>query len=323
MTFRLSVATLLIILSLSQYAVAQAPKYPTKPIRMLIGYAPGGGADIVGRVIAQQISEAMGQQIIVENRAGASQNIAAELAAKSPNDGYTLFMVAAALAVNVTLYPKLNYDLVRDFTPVALFATSPMLLLVHPSFPARSLKEFIAVAKKNPGKLNYSSSGSGSTQHLSGEMLKLRLGVDMTHVPYKSSSPSMTALASGEVDFSFTNITAAQPLMTPGKIRALAIASAARSPLLPGLPTMTEGGLPGFVTGTWFGIVVPARTPADIVDALNGVVVKAVQKESFRARLAQLGADPVAESPDYFRKLIAEEIERWGKVVKATNAKPE
>jgi tripartite-type tricarboxylate transporter receptor subunit TctC len=323
MTFRLSVVALVMLFWLPGQAISQAPKYPAKPIRMLIGYAPGGGADIMGRLIAQQITEAMGQQVIVENRAGASQNIAAEHAARSPNDGYTLFMIAAALAVNVTLYPKLNYDLVRDFAPVALFATSPMLLLVHPSFPARTIREFIAVAKNNPGKLNYSSSGSGSTQHLSGEMLKLQLGVDMTHVPYKSSLPSMTALASGEVDFSFTNITAAQPLMTPGKIRAIAIASARRSPLLPELPTMIEGGLPGFVTGTWFGIVVPAGTSADIVAALNAVIVKAVQKDSFRARLAQMGADPVAESPEYFRKMILEEIDRWGKVVRATNAKPE
>ena len=302
---------------------ATAQRYPSKPIKMVIGYAPGGGTDIMGRLIAQQITEATGQQVIVENRAGAAQNVAAEYFIRQPADGYNLFMSSAAHSVNVSLYPKLNYDPVKDFVPVAMFATSPNLLLVHPSYPAKTVREFIAVAKKSPGKLNFSSSGSGSTQHLSGEMLKLMLGVEMTHIPYKGSAPSMTALASGEVDFSFNNIPASQPLMTPGRIRAIGITRAKRSPLLPQLPTMVEGGLPGFVTETWYGVMFPAGTPDDIVNALNAVVVKAVQKEDFRARLAQLGADPLAESPDFFRKMLAAEIERWGKVVRAAKARPE
>lgn len=312
-----------IVLSAAEYTHAQAPKFPLKPIRMVVGYAPGGGSDIMGRLIAQQITEAMGQQVIVENRAGAAQNVAAEYVAKSPADGYTLFMSSAALGVNVSLYSKLNYDPVKDFAPIAVFSTSPNLLLVHPSFPAKNVREFIAAAKKNPGKLNFSSSGSGSTQHLSGEMLKLMIGVNMTHIPYKGSAPSMTALASGEVDFSFNNIPASQPLMTPGRIRALAITSAKRSPLLPELPTMIEGGLPGFVTETWYGLLAPAGTPADVISALNAVIVRAVHKEEFRARLAQMGADPIAENPEYFRKMLLQEIERWGKVVKASKAKPE
>jgi tripartite-type tricarboxylate transporter receptor subunit TctC len=305
------------------FAYAQAPKFPTKPIRMVVGYAPGGGSDIMGRLIAQKISEAMGQQVIVENRPGAAQNVAAEYVAKSPADGYTLFMSSAALGVNISLYPKLNYDPVRDFAPVAVFATSPNLLLVNPTFPAKNVTEFLAVVKKNPGKFNFSSSGSGSTQHLSGELLKLMLNTDMTHVPYKGTAPSLTALASGEVDFSFSNIPAAQPLMTSGRIKALAITSAKRSPLLPELPTMIEGGLPGFVTQTWYGVLAPAGTPGRVINALNAVIVKAVQKEDFRARLGQLGADPIAETPEYFRKMLAEEIERWSKVVKASKAKPE
>jgi len=323
MRFRKFICACGILLCLPAPAFAQSSKYPAKPIRMIVGYAPGGGSDIMGRLIAQQLAEALGQQIIVENRAGAAQNIAAEYVAKSPNDGYTLFLSSAALGINVSLYPKLNYDPVKDFAPVAVFATSPNLLLVHPSFPATNLKEFIAVAKKNPGKLNFSSSGSGSSQHLSGEMLKIQLGVDMTHIPYKGSAPSMTALASGEVDFSFNNIPSAQPLLTPGRIRALAITSQKRSLLLPGLPTMIEGGLPGFVTGTWYGVLAPAGTPGEIINALNAVIVKAVHKEDFRARLAQTGADPIAESPEYFRKLLAEEIERWSKVVRESKAKPE
>ena len=323
MTFRKMIVVLALLPWLPAHTLAQAPKYPAKSIRMVVGYAPGGGSDIMGRLIAQQITDALGQQVIVENRAGAAQNVAAEYVAKSPADGYTLFMSSAALGINVSLYAKINYDPIRDFAPVAVFATSPNLLLVHPSFPARGVKEFIAVAKKNPGKLNFSSSGSGSTQHLSGELLKLQIGVDMTHIPYKGSAPSMTALASGEVDFSFNNIPAAQPLMTPGRIRALAITSAKRSPLLPGLPTMIEGGLPGFITQTWYGVLAPAGTPGDVINTLNSVIVKAIQKDDFRARIAQTGADTITETPEYFRRMLKEEIDRWAKVVKASKAKPE
>ena len=315
----LMLAAALLATSLS----ATAQRYPSKPIKMVVGYAPGGGSDIMGRLIAQQITEATGQQVVVENRAGAAQNVAVEYVIKQPADGYTLFMSSAALGVNASLYPKLNYDPVKDLVPSAIFATSPNLLLVHPSYPAKNVREFVAVAKKNPGKLNFSSSGSGSTQHLSGEMLKLMLGAEMTHIPYKGSAPSMTALASGEVDFSFNNIPASQPLMTPGRIRAIGITSAKRSPLLPQLPTMVEGGLAGFVTETWYGVLFPAGTPDDIVNTMNAVVVKAVQKEDFRAKLAQLGADPRAETPDFFRKMLAAEIERWGRVVRAAKARPE
>lgn len=304
-------------------ALAQAQNYPTKPIRMVVGYAPGGGSDIMARLMAPHITEAMGQPVVVENRPGAAQNVAAEHIIKQPNDGYTLFLSSAALGVNVSLYAKLNYDPVKDFAPVAVFATSPNLLLVKPAFPAKNVAEFIAVVKKNPGKFNYSSSGTGSTQHLSGEMLKLMLNTDITHVAYKGTSPSLTALAGGEVDFSFSNIPAAQPLLATGKFRAIGITSAKRSALLPELQTMIEGGLPGFVTATWYGLLAPAGTPRNVIDALNAVVVKAVQKEDLRTKLAQLGADPLAESPEYFQKMLAEEIERWSKVVKAAKLKVE
>jgi tripartite-type tricarboxylate transporter receptor subunit TctC len=323
MTRRLLIGVLGVLFCLNGYAFAQEPKFPTKPIRMIVGYAPGGGSDIMGRLIAPQITEAMGQPVVIENRAGAAQNVAAELVARSPNDGYTLFMSSAALGVNVSLYSKLNYDPIKDFAPIVVFATSPNLLLVQPSFPAKNVTEFIALVKKNPGKFNYSSSGTGSTQHLSGEMLKLMLNTEITHVPYKGTSPSMTALASGEVDFSFSNIPAAQPMLSAGKIKAIGITSAKRSALLPDLQTMIEGGLPGFVTQTWYGLLAPAGTPRSVVNALNAVVVKAVQKEDFRAKLAQLGADPITESPEYFQKMLHEEIERWSKVVKAAKIKVE
>ena len=323
MTRKLLIGVLGVLVCMNGFAFAQEPKFPTKPIRMVVGYAPGGGSDIMGRLIAPQITEAMGQPIIVENRAGAAQNVAAELVARQPADGYTLFMSSAALGVNVSLYSKLNYDPIKDFAPVAVFASSPNLLLVHPTFPAKNIAEFLALVKKNPGKYNYSSSGVGSTQHLSGEMLKLMLNSNIVHVPYKGTSPSMTALAGGEVDFSFSNIPAAQPMLGPGRIRALAITSAKRSSLLPELPTMIEGGLPGFVTQTWYGLLAPAGTPPSVVNALNAVVVKAVQKEDFRAKLAKLGADPIAESPEYFQKMLLDEIDRWGKVVKAAKLKVE
>jgi tripartite-type tricarboxylate transporter receptor subunit TctC len=319
MKIKLIAGVLGVVLGCSGAVFAQ-DKYPTKPIRMVVGYAPGGGSDIMGRLIAPQIAEALGQQVIVENRAGQAQNIAAEFIIRQPADGYTLFLSSAALGVNASLYPKLNYDPVKDFVPIAVFATSANLLVVHPSLPVKTIKEFIAVIRKNPGKMNFSSSGSGSTQHLSGEMLKLMIKGDFTHIPYKGTGPSLTALISGEVEFSFTNIPAAQPMLN--RMRVLGITSEKRSPLMPEVPTMAEGGLPGFVTQTWYGVLAPRGTPAPIITTLNAIIVKAVQREDFRSRLAQMGADPLAESPEYFRKMLGEEIERWRKVVKASGIKP-
>lgn len=306
-------------LALGGSAYAQE-KYPNKPIRMIVGYAPGGGSDIMGRLIAPEITAALGQQVIVENRAGQAQNIAAEYIIRQPADGYTLFLSSAALGVNATLYPKLNYDPVKDFIPVAVFATSANLLLVHPSVPAKNVKEFIAVVKKNPGKMNFSSSGSGSTQHLSGEMMKLLIKGDFTHIPYKGTAPSLIALASGEVEFSFSNIPSVAPVLS--RVRVLGITSEKRSALMSDVPTMVESGLPGLISQTWYGILVPRGTPPATVTTLNTVAVNAVKREDFRSKLAQMGADPIAESPEYFRKMLAEEIERWGKVVQASGIKP-
>ncbi|HSQ04604.1 MAG TPA: tripartite tricarboxylate transporter substrate binding protein [Burkholderiales bacterium] len=316
-------AALSAIVPYASFAADSARSYPSKPVRMIVGYAPGGGSDIMGRLIAQELTKAYGQQMIVENRPGAAQNVAAELVARSPADGYTLFMSSAALGVNVSLYPKLNYDPVKDFAPMALFAISPNLLLVHPSLPARTVKEFIAFAKKNPGKLNFSSSGSGSTQHLSGEMLKVMSGIAIVHVPYRGTAPSMTALISGEVEFSFANIPSSLNYVQQNRLRAIAITSAKRSPLLPNLPTMIEGGVPGFETATWYGLLAPAGTPRDIVMKVNQTVNAAVKNPEFNRRLADLGADPVAETPEQFLDYLRKEITRWAKVVKASGAKPE
>jgi tripartite-type tricarboxylate transporter receptor subunit TctC len=304
-------------------AAESAASYPSKTVRNIVGYAPGGGSDIMGRIMAQELSKQLGQQFIVENRAGAAQNVAAELIVRSPADGYTLFMSSAALGINISLYPKLNYHPVKDFAPVALFAISPNLLLTHPSLPPKSVKEFIAFAKQNPGKMNYSSSGSGSTQHLSGEMLKVMTGIGIVHVPYRGTAPSITALLSGEVEFSLSNIPAALAYVQNNRLRALAITSAKRSALLPQLPTMAEAGVPKFETSTWYGLLAPAATPRDIVMKLNGTVNSIVKNADFNKRLAQLGADPVADSPEFFVKFLQAEIERWAPVVKASGAKPE
>jgi tripartite-type tricarboxylate transporter receptor subunit TctC len=304
-------------------AQSAAGRYPVKPIRMIVGYAPGGGTDIMGRLMAQQISDALGQPVIVENRPGAAQNVAAEFVARQPADGYTLFMSSAAHGINVSLYAKINYDPVRDFTPISIFATSPNLLLVHPSFPAKTVKDFIAVARRTKGGLNYSSSGVGSSQHLSGEMLKVMLASPMTHVPYKGSAPSLAGLASGEVDFAFNNIPSAQPLINAGRIRAIGITSAKRSPLLPDLPTMVEGGLPGFVTETWYGFLAPAGLAREIVTQLNEVAVRAVQRPDIRERFAQMGADPIAEPPEFFARYLAAEIARWARVIRESKARAE
>lgn len=315
---------MLVILAVIAPAAVWAQNYPNRPIRMVVGYAPGGGSDIMGRLIAPHITKALGQPIVVENKPGAAQNVAAEQVARAPKDGYTLFMSSAALSVNVSLYAKLNYDPVKDFAPVAIFGSGPNILLVHPSFPAQDIKEFLAVVKKNPGKFNYSSSGVGSTQHLTGEMLQMMLGSQVVHVPYKGTGPSLTALAGGEVNFNFCNIPAAQPLLKAGKFRALAITSATRSPLMPELPTMIEGGMPAdFITATWFGLLAPAGTPADVIKTLNAVIVKAVKQDEVRKQLAQMGIDPIAEPPEFFQKWLADEIERWSKVVKAAKIKVE
>jgi tripartite-type tricarboxylate transporter receptor subunit TctC len=310
-------------LACAQGAAQTAGKYPVKPLRMIVGFAPGGGTDIMGRLMATQLHEALGQPVVVENRPGAAQNIAAEYFIRLPADGYSLFMSSAAHGINVSLYAKIGYDPVRDFAPVALFATAPNLLLVHPSFPARTVKEFLAVARKNPGRLNFSSSGVGTTQHLSGEMLRAMIGLGITHVPYKGSAPSLAGLASGEVDFTFNNIPSSQPLLASGRIRALAITGAKRSPLMPDLPTMIEGGLPGFITETWYGFFVPAGTPREIVTTLNRVAVDAVRRPEFRERLAQMGADPIAETPEFFANFLAAEIARWAKVIRESKAKAE
>ena len=316
MTRKMMSSVLGVLLCFYGLAFAQETKYPTKPIRMVVGYAPGGGSDIMGRLIAPQITEAMGQQVIVENRPGVAQNIAAEYVAKSPADGYTLFMSSAALGVNVSLYPKLNYDPVRDFAPVTPVATVTMVIITHPALPAQTLKEFIALAKSKPGQLNYGSGGSGTSLHLAGELFKITAGVDLVHVPYKGASVAMNDVIGGRLDSLFIGIPAPAPHIKAGRLRGLAVLAPQRSPVLPEVPTATEAGLPGFEVTTWYGVLAPAGTPKDIVARLNREIVRIMNAPDTKERLAVVAADPMTSSPEQFAAYIKQEIARWSKVVR-------
>lgn len=300
----------------AQGAPDAASSYPNRPIRLLVGYTPGGGADIMGRLIAHEISETLKQSVIVENRPGAGQNIAASLVAHSPADGYTLLISSSALALNISLYPKLDYDPVKDFTPIAVFAQSPNLLVVRQSLPVNSVAELIAYAKKKPGSMNFSSSGSGSTQHLSAELFKLKTGIEATHIPYKGSAPSVAAVLNGEVDFTFINIPSAKQFVFNHQMKALAITSAKRSPLLPDVPTMEQAGVQGMDISAWYGLLGPKGMPPAIVAKLNAVINEAVQRKDLQKQLEGLGVEPMTQSPEYFEKFLSEDIARWAKTIK-------
>lgn len=311
------------VLMLPGHATAQDAKtYPAKAVRVVIGYPPAGAVDIMGRIMAARLSEALGQQFFAENRPGASQNIAAELVARSSPDGYTLLHTSSALGINASLYPKLNYHPVKSFAPIAVFSQAPNLLLVHPSLPVKSVKDFITLAKKNPGKLNFAAP-VGTTQHLSGELLKVLGGVQMTLVPYKGSAPALTALVSGEVDFAFNNITSAHPFLQSNRLKALAVTSRNRSPVLPEVPTMIESGVKDFEVAAWYGLLAPAGTPPAIIAKLNATINSIVGTNDFKQQMMKLGADPVSQTPQQFFVFLEEEIVRWQAAVKASGAKPD
>jgi tripartite-type tricarboxylate transporter receptor subunit TctC len=320
-----SVAAALLGLSLITGSPAQAESsaaanYPDHPIKLVVGYAPGGGNDVAARLMGKQLTEILHQPIVVENRPGAGTNIAASYVARSAPDGYTLSLSSTALAVNVTLYRKLDYDAVKDFEPVAIFAEAPNLLIVNPKLPVNSVADLIAYGKKHPGKLNFSSAGSGSTQHLSGELFKLKTGITATHVPYKGSAPSLTAVISGEADFTFVNIPSSKQLIESGQVKALAITAKKRFPAVPNIPTMEEEGVKGMDVATWYSIVAPAGTPKAIVDKLNAAINQAVANPAFSKQLEDLGTQPIKESPEYFKKFLADEIARWREIVHQSHA---
>jgi tripartite-type tricarboxylate transporter receptor subunit TctC len=302
-------------------AAAQGAAYPTKPVRLVVPFPAGGTTDILARAVAQKLSETWGQQVIVDNRPGAGGNIGSELVAKAPPDGYTLLMgTVGTHAINPSLYAKMPYDHVKDFTPVILVAGVPNVLVVNPSLPVNSVQELIAYGKANPNKLNFASSGNGTSIHLSGELFRTMTGVQMTHVPYKGSSPALTDLIGGQVQLMFDNLPSSLQFIKAGKLRALAVTSLARSQALPDLPTLAESGLPGFEASSWFGVLAPAGTPADIVAKLNGAVAAWLASPAAKEQLAAQGAIAAGGSPDAFVKHIADESAKWAKVVKASGA---
>jgi tripartite-type tricarboxylate transporter receptor subunit TctC len=309
--------------SLALVAVwASAQTYPVKPIRIVVPFPPGGATDILARDVAQKLTEAWGQQVIVDNRPGAGGNIGSELVAHSAPDGYTLEMgTVGTHAINASLYAKMPYDHVKDFAPVILVAGVPNVLVVNNAVPANSVAELIAYAKANPGKLNFASSGNGTSIHLSGELFKVMAGVQMTHIPYKGSAPALQDLLGGQVQLMFDNLPPSLPQIKAGKVRALAVTSLTRAPALPDVPTVAESGLPGFEASSWFGILAPAGTPPAIVAKLNAEIAKWLATPEAKEQLAKQGANAAGGTPEEFAKHIAAETAKWAKVVKDSGAK--
>jgi tripartite-type tricarboxylate transporter receptor subunit TctC len=305
-------------------AAAHAQVYPAKPIRMIVAYPPGGGTDIVGRMLAQKLGESLGQSVVVENRGGASGNIGTELAARAAPDGYTILMGnVAPNAINVSLFKDLPFDPVADFAPVSLVASTPNILVVHPSTPARTVKEVIALAKAKPGTLNFASAGAGSSSHLAGELFRILAGADIVHVPYKGAGPAMVDVLSGQVQLYFATMPAAMPHVKPGKLAPVAVTSARRSQALPDLPTIAESGVPGYEASTWYGVLAPAHTPQTVVARLHGEIVRILADAALHARLADQGFGPVGNSPEEFGVYIKSEILKWGKVIRDAGIRPE
>ena len=313
-------ATLLLIGG--SYGAAFAQAYPAKPIRMMIGFPPGGGTDIIGRIVAQKLGDALGQQIIVDNRGGASGQLAAELLSRAAPDGYTIMMAhIAAISILPSLISKLPYDAQKDFAPVSLAAIGPNLLVVHPSVPVKSVRELVALAKARPGQLLYASPGAGTVQHLAGELFKLQARVDILHVPYKGSGQSIVDLVAGQVHMDFDAVPPVINHVRQGKLRALAVTSAKRFSLLPDMPTIEEAGVPGFDMSTWWGIVAPAAVSKDIINKLNNEMVKSIGQPDAREKISGVGADIVGNSPEEFAAFIRTETEKYARIVKAASIK--
>lgn len=301
-------------------AEAQVKDFPSRPIRIVVPVPPGGSVDAVARVIAQKMSETIGQTVLIDNRAGASTNIGNELVARAAGDGYTLLANTLPFVANPSLFPKVQYDPEKDFAPVSLIATTPNIIAVHPSVPARTVKELIALAKAKPGEIKYSSGGAGNITHLAPELFKYQTGINMVHVPYRGGGPALTALVGGECDVSFLTVVAAAGQVHAGRLRALAITSAKRLPVLPEVPTAIESGVQ-YEFSSWVGILAPASTPPAIVKFLNDHAVKSARRPDVSERFANDGAVVVASSPDEFRKVIATEVRQWAKVIKETGIK--
>jgi tripartite-type tricarboxylate transporter receptor subunit TctC len=302
---------------------AQSQAYPSKIIRLIVGFPPGGATDITARLVGQKMSVSLGQTVLIDNRPGANSNIGTEAAARAAPDGYTLLMCTVASTINHSLYRNLPFDVLKDLAPVTQTTSVQSFLAIHPSLPVRSVKELIALAKAKPGSLNFASSGTGGSPHLAGEMFKLMAGVDMVHVPYKGTAPELNDLLAGNVKIAFETTPALLPHVKEGKLIALAVNSPKRTPLLPNVPTMAEAGLPGFEMASWNGLLVPARTPKDIVMRLYKEAVQALQAADVSEKLSGLGADPVGSTPEQFAAFIQAETKKWARVIREANVKAE
>jgi tripartite-type tricarboxylate transporter receptor subunit TctC len=302
--------------------IAWAQAYPARPVRWIVPFPPGGPADILSRLMGQWLSERLGQPFVIDNRPGAAGNIGTQVVVKSTPDGYTILMAGTPNTINATLYDQLNFNFIRDIAPVANIMRGPLVMVVNPSVPANTVPEFIAYAKAHPGKINMASGGNGSSPHVAGELFKMMAGVDMVHVPYRGGAPGLTDLLGGQVQVYFANMPAAIEHIRAGKLRALAVTTATRSDALPDIPPVGEF-VPGYEASGWFGVGAPKGTPAEIIDKLNREINAALVDPKIKARLADLGGDVLALSPADFGKLIAEETEKWGKVIRAANIKAE
>jgi tripartite-type tricarboxylate transporter receptor subunit TctC len=303
-------------------SIARAQAYPARPVRLLVGFAAGSTTDILARLMAHWLSERLHGEFVVENRPGAGANIATEAVVRASADGYTLLMVAPVAAINATLYEHLNYNFLRDMTPIAGVVRVPNVVTVHPSVPVKSVPELLAYAKANPGKLSFASAGVGTASHLAGEMFNAMAGVNIQHVPYKGDGPAMVDLIGGQVQVGFATMIASIPHIRSGRLRPLAVATLQRSDLLPDIPTVSDV-VPGYEASSWFGIAAPKGTPADVVESLNRETNTGLADPQIKARLADMGGTPLTGSPTDFRKVIADETEKWGKVIRAADIKAE
>jgi len=301
--------------------VAFAQTYPARPLRLIVAYAPGGSVDVIARIAAQKLSDALGQQVVVDNRPGAGGNVSAEIVTRAVPDGYTLYVCSASLVANASLYRKIAYDPIRDFAPVTLLASAQSVLVVHPAFPAKTVKDIIAFAKKAPGTINYASPGSGSSGHLTMELFRAMAGINLVHVPYKVMSQLQADVIAGQIPIAFSTIPGALPHIQAGRMIAAAVSGARRSPALPNVPTIAEAGVPGYEATTWYPVLVPAHTPKAIVSRLNVELVAIVKAADLRERLLAMGVEPIGSTPEELAEHMKLELRKWAKVVEVAGAR--
>jgi tripartite-type tricarboxylate transporter receptor subunit TctC len=317
------VASVCAMITAAAHAQPMQKNYPTKPVRIVVPQSAGASTDLVARLTAQKLAEAFGQPVVVDNRPGAGSIVGTDLVAKATPDGYTLLVVASSVTINPSLYKNLPFDPIRDLAPITQLSAYPNMLTVHPSLPVKSVQDLIAYAKSNPGQINYGSSGTGTGTHLSGELFKNMTGVQMVHIPYKGGAPAVTALLGGQVQLNFASIQSVLPHVRAGKLRAIAVTTAKRSPAAPEVPTIAESGVPGYDHGPWNGLFAPATTPRQVISRLNAEVVKALQTPEMKPVLSHEGADPIGNSPEEFAVIVKNETAKWAQVIKSAGIKAE